>query len=69
MDNNDVKQTSAPKKFVQEVKDEFKYLEDAIEKWYEKHFNNRAVAGTSPISAEDKALLIQHVTDAAKAKE
>ena len=36
----------------------------AIERWYDAHFHTHAVAGTAPISADDKAALIQHVADA-----
>ena len=36
----------------------------AIERWYEAHFHAHAVAGTAPLSANDKAALLQHVTDA-----
>ncbi|KZC23543.1 hypothetical protein RHOFW104T7_13150 [Rhodanobacter thiooxydans] len=36
----------------------------AIEAWYAKHFHAAAVAGTAPITADDKAALIQHVADA-----
>jgi hypothetical protein len=36
----------------------------AIERWYERHFHAAAVAGTAPITADDKAALIQHVADA-----
>lgn len=36
----------------------------AIEKWYAAHFHRAAVNGTAPISADDKAALIQHVTNA-----
>lgn len=36
----------------------------AVERWYAKHFHAAAVAGRAPISADDKAALIQHVADA-----
>lgn len=36
-----------------------------IEAWYARHHHNAAVNGTQPISASDKASLIQHVKDAA----
>ena len=36
----------------------------AIERWYAKHFHAHALAGTAPLSADDKAALIQHVADA-----
>jgi hypothetical protein len=36
----------------------------AIERWYERHFHAAAVSGTAPITADDKAALIQHVADA-----
>lgn len=36
----------------------------AIERWYAAHFHRHAVAGTAPLSADDKAALIQHVADA-----
>ena len=41
----------------------------AIEQWYAQHFHKAAVAGRPPITAEDKAALIQHVTDAVNPKE
>ena len=36
----------------------------AIERWYAAHFHKAAQAGTAPLSADDKAALIQHVADA-----
>jgi hypothetical protein len=36
----------------------------AVERWYAAHFHAAAVAGRVPITADDKAALIQHVTDA-----
>jgi|GEM_PF-4639724 hypothetical protein len=36
----------------------------AVERWYAAHFHAHAVAGTAPITADDKAALIQHVADA-----
>jgi hypothetical protein len=36
----------------------------AIERWYAAHFHAAAAAGTAPLSADDKAALIQHVADA-----
>lgn len=36
----------------------------AIERWYADHFHRHALAGTAPLSADDKAALIQHVADA-----
>lgn len=36
----------------------------AVERWYAAHFHRCAVAGTAPLSADDKAALIQHVADA-----
>ena len=36
----------------------------AIERWYAAHFHAAAIAGTAPLSADDKAALIQHVADA-----
>ena len=36
----------------------------AVEAWYAEHFHRAVVAGAAPISSEDKAALIQHVTDA-----
>jgi len=36
----------------------------AIEKWYAAHFHSATVKGISPISTEDKAALIAHVTGA-----
>lgn len=38
--------------------------EAAIERWYAAHFHRHAQAGTAPLSADDKAALIQHVADA-----
>jgi hypothetical protein len=37
---------------------------DAVERWYAAHFHAAAVAGVAPLSADDKAALIQHVADA-----
>lgn len=36
----------------------------AIERWYAAHFHRHAQDGTAPLSADDKAALIQHVADA-----
>jgi hypothetical protein len=36
----------------------------AVERWYAAHFHAAALAGTAPLSADDKAALIQHVADA-----
>jgi hypothetical protein len=36
----------------------------AVERWYAAHFHAAAVAGRAPITADDKAALIQHVADA-----
>jgi hypothetical protein len=36
----------------------------AIERWYAAHFHAAALAGRAPITADDKAALIQHVADA-----
>ncbi|MDE1907136.1 MAG: hypothetical protein KGH75_11880 [Rhodospirillales bacterium] len=36
----------------------------AIERWYAAHFHAAAVEGRAPITADDKAALIQHVADA-----
>lgn len=36
----------------------------AIERWYAAHFHAAALAGRAPLSADDKAALIQHVADA-----
>jgi hypothetical protein len=36
----------------------------AIERWYAAHFHAAALAGVAPLSADDKAALIQHVADA-----
>lgn len=41
----------------------------AIERWYASHFHAAALAGRAPITAEDKASLIQHVTEALTPKE
>ncbi|HEX7732423.1 MAG TPA: hypothetical protein VF415_07230 [Rhodanobacter sp.] len=43
--------------------------EAAIEAWYADHFHAAAVAGRAPITAEDKASLIAHVTAAITPKE
>jgi len=43
-----------------------KRVEDGIEAWYAKHYHKAAASGSQPISASDKASLIQHVQDAAK---
>ena len=39
-------------------------VNDAIEAWYAKHFHRAAVEGRQPISAADKAELVQAVTEA-----
>lgn len=36
----------------------------AVERWYAAHFHRAALAGTAPITADEKAALIQHVADA-----
>jgi hypothetical protein len=36
----------------------------AVEAWYAAHFHAAALAGRAPITADDKAALIQHVADA-----
>jgi hypothetical protein len=36
----------------------------AVERWYAAHFHAAAIAGRAPITADDKAALIQHVADA-----
>jgi hypothetical protein len=36
----------------------------AVERWYATHFHAAALAGVAPLSADDKAALIQHVADA-----
>jgi len=36
----------------------------AVEAWYAAHFHAAAVEGRAPITADDKAALIQHVADA-----
>lgn len=36
----------------------------AIERWYERHFHAAALSGRNPLSADDKAALIQSVADA-----
>lgn len=41
----------------------------AIERWYAAHFHAAAVAGRAPITAEDKASLTAHVTEAFTPKE
>lgn len=42
---------------------------EAVERWYTKHFHAAAVAGRAPITAEDKASLIAHVSAAINPKE
>lgn len=42
---------------------------DAIERWYAAHFHAAAVSGRAPITAEEKASLIAHVTEALTPKE
>lgn len=37
---------------------------EAVERWYAAHFHAAAVAGRAPITAEDKASLIAHVSEA-----
>lgn len=44
-------------------------LRAAIDRWYAAHFHAAAVSGRAPITAEDKASLIQHVTEAITPKE
>jgi hypothetical protein len=41
----------------------------AIERWYAAHFHAAATSGRAPISAEDKASLTAHVTEALTPKE
>ncbi|HKJ94269.1 MAG TPA: hypothetical protein VKA32_01415 [Gammaproteobacteria bacterium] len=41
------------------------HLIAAIERWYADHFHRAAINGTQPITADDKAALIAHVSDAA----
>lgn len=57
-----------PKSWIEDVKADVSSVEQraiaAIERWYERHFHAAAVAGTAPITADDKAALIQHVADA-----
>jgi hypothetical protein len=36
----------------------------AIERWYAEHFHAAVLSGRAPITADDKAALIQHVADA-----
>lgn len=36
----------------------------AIEAWYAKHYHSAAVAGRAPISVDEKAALVEHVTAA-----
>jgi len=42
---------------------------EAVERWYGAHFHAAAVAGRAPITAEDKASLIAHVSAALTPKE
>lgn len=41
----------------------------AVERWYADHYHAAAVAGRPPITAEDKASLIAHVSAALTPKE
>ena len=50
--------------FFSTVEGDVKRVIAAIDAWYEKHFHSCAVAGTAPLSADDKAALIQHVAEA-----
>lgn len=50
--------------FLDREKDNVKRAIAAIERWYAAHFHRHALAGTAPLSADDKAALIQHVADA-----
>lgn len=43
--------------------------ETAVEAWYAAHFHAAAIAGRAPITAEEKASLIAHVTAAITPKE
>lgn len=39
-------------------------VNDAIEAWYAKHYHSAALAGRAPISADEKAALVAHITAA-----
>lgn len=41
----------------------------ALDRWYEKHFHAAAADGRAPISAEEKASLTAHVSEALTPKE
>lgn len=41
----------------------------AIERWYAAHFHATAISGRAPITAEEKASLTAHVTEALTPKE
>lgn len=42
---------------------------NAVENWYALHFHKATLAGRQPISADDKAALVQAVTAAINPKE
>ncbi len=46
-----------------------KRIEVAIENWYAKHFHKAVLSGTAPLSADDKASLVEQVTSAVNPKE
>jgi hypothetical protein len=52
------------KRAVKAVETDAERVIAAIERWYAAHFHAAALAGRAPLSADDKAALIQHVADA-----
>ncbi|MDE2426908.1 MAG: hypothetical protein KGO96_13490 [Elusimicrobia bacterium] len=46
------------------VENDVERVISAIERWYAAHFHAAALEGRAPITADDKAALIQHVADA-----
>lgn len=61
-------ETAAPEPpkggFFSPAKSQAERVNDAIEQWYAAHFHRAAVEGRAPISAADKAALVQAVTEA-----
>lgn len=56
--------TPAKAGFFTPIENDLERVLEAIERWYAKHFHHAVIAGVAPISADDKAALIQHVTEA-----
>ncbi len=53
-----------PTSWIERAESDVERVIAAVERWYAAHFHRAAVAGTAPITADDKAALIQHVADA-----